>query len=121
MLVFLQNLVALDLSAASCILRYLQKHTEVQQTILQQIYLKAGMFLPTFKKCLPKEQAIHPSITVLDLFELWETVAGKNSRKIADYVPEKERVTRLKMQMAAFRRNKVVYFGPIFYLGCDFS
>lgn len=69
-LVFLQNLGPVDLSAASCILIYLQKHTDVQQTIPEQVSLKAGMFLPAFIKCLPKEQAIHPTITILYLFEL---------------------------------------------------
>lgn len=120
-LVFLQNLVTVDLSAASCILMYLQKHSEVQQTIVQQISLKAGMFLPACMKCPLKEQTIHPSITVLNLFELFETVGGKSSRKTADYVSEKERATTLKTQMAAFRRNKVVYFGPIFCPRCEFS
>lgn len=107
--------------ATSCILIYLQKHTDIQQTVLQQMPLKSEMFLPAFIKCLPKEQAIHPTIRVLYLFELCETVAGKSRRKIADYISGKERVTTLRTQMAAFRRNKVVYFGPIFYLWCEFS
>lgn len=73
-LVFLQKLVIRDLSAASCFVQagvtYLQKPTEVQQTVLQQICLNTGKYLPAFIKSLPKQQAVHLSITVPSLFEL---------------------------------------------------
>lgn len=77
-LVFLQNLIPVDLSAASCILIYLQKHIDVQQTILQQVSLKAVMFLPAFIKCLPKGHTSHYHYIHLNFEqELQFKVAGK--------------------------------------------